>query len=148
MRRVPTVITNTEAAAGLDSVIDSGIEHSELIPETTEEFVGEITTSFGEAVDEILPQYALLLVASRYGLNRRRGMSHEGALDLAKSEAGRVMAVSIVASAVAALTGIDGVRFGVVVAGGATEVALSKMDAETSASTARISSRREVIAAH
>jgi hypothetical protein len=147
---VPDVIANTEAAeaaheSGIESVIDSGISHAELIPEAAGEFADELVTSFGEMTDQVVPQIALLVIAARYANNVRSGMELSEAAVIAKQQAARVTAVSSAAWLASTLTGWEGARLAVVVTVATTELGLGKLDAEVSLSTDRIKSLRSVV---
>ena len=115
---VATVFTTREAAvdAALRELpaIDTGISNATLQARVHDSFLDQTTTSFGEVIDEVVPQLTLALVAAEWAVLRRNGMDAAAAAAQARSRVVDAFTVSAAAGAAGVLTGTDGVRLPVV----------------------------------
>ena len=144
---VPDVYTTSEAAdaaarRGLESVTDTGIENVEL----TELVDGGLSAAgAGEWLTANVPLITLGLAAAEMARNLHKGMELAEAREVASQRVGVALSYSALAWMVAAFSGIEAARFGVVLTGEGSRWVVRRMGDELEPSIMRLQEQRAVL---
>lgn len=144
------IYANTEAAEaaaqhGLTDVTDTGIELGELMPESADALVDEMTTSADELVDEFFPQLTATLIAADVAWTWATGGDTDRAVARARRRGGNAIAINAAGTTISTLTGLEAARFGVVAVVTAGRFTASAIDARVTPGSERLGSYRSLV---
>ena len=146
---VPDVYTTSEAAdaaarRGLHGVTDTGIDNSELV----ELVEGELSAvGAGEWLTANVPLITLGLATAELARNLHKGMELAEAREVASRRAGVALSYSALAWMVAAFSGVEAARLGVVLTGEGGRWLVRRMTHELEPSIMRVQEQRVVLSA-
>jgi hypothetical protein len=132
----------TDAAHHGLHAFDTGITDHHLTHAVAAAFTDATTTSFGDVVDEVIPQITLAIIAAQAGLALLRGEPSSDVFATARRRAGTAVATSTLAGLAALATGTEAIRLPVVVGVALTRVAYG----ELAAATRRVAAMGAVVA--
>lgn len=145
---VPDVYTTTEAAEAaarheLPGVVDTGISNSELA-----DLVGDELSpaSAGEILEANVPALTLVVAGLELARNLRKGMSWEEAGRIASRRTGVALTYASLAWLAAWVSGVEGVRFGVIAVGEGSRYVVHRLSRELEPSIAHVREQQQALA--
>lgn len=133
---IDDVWTSHEAAVdaadrGIDGVVDTQISDGHLSALVHDALADQASTSFGEVMDEVIPQITYAIIAAQAGWRILQGAPAAEVIAGAKHRAGTATTVSAVAGLASMATGTDLVRVPVVIGVSMARAAFIEMDGAT-----------------
>lgn len=126
-------MTTTEAATeaarhGIANVADTGISDVALSHEVHGALLDQVSTSFGEVFDEIVPQITLVIIGAQMLRRLSKGEPRHEVFEWARSRAATATVTSTIAGVAAMATGTDAIRIPTVIGLIITKGLLAEID--------------------
>jgi len=121
------------ASHGIPHVQDTGIVDSALTDHVAGALVDQATTSAGEVIDEIIPQFTLAIIAARCAHKLYKGQPRAEVMAWGRHESKNATITSAIVGLAATATGTDAVRIPTVIGIHLVKSAVAELDRSTAA---------------
>lgn len=129
-----SVWTTSEAAAdadarGFEDVVDTGVSDAALEATIGSAFTDQVSTSFSDVLDEVVPQLTFLVIGLQAAWRMSRGEPADAVLGDVRRRAGAATALSVLAGLASSATATDAVRVPVVLMATSARIAYAEVEA-------------------